>query len=93
MSEEAALVHVLRAVQELRDAEAEVDCPWCRSHLRDVRMIVEDLADVARLAVDLRDPAARDLFRKIGAAVDHLGTLALLAKAFHRVRGLAGSID
>ncbi len=88
MSEEAALVHVVRAVQELRAAEAEVDCPWCRSHVRDVRVVVEDLADVAGLAVELRDPAARDLFRKVGAVADRLGTLALLAKVFYRVRGL-----
>ncbi len=88
MSEEAVLVHVVCAVQELRAAEAEVDCSWCRSHVHDVRVIVEDLADVARLAAEVRDPAARDLFRKVGAAADHLGTLALLAKFFHRVRGL-----
>ncbi len=91
MSEEAALVHVVRAVQELRAAEAEVDCPWCRSHVHDVRVIVEDLADVAWLAAELRDPAARDLFRKIGAAADRLGVLALLAKIFHRVRGFTRS--
>ncbi len=89
MSEEAALVHVVRAVQELRAAEAEVDCPWCRSHVRDVRVVVEDLADVAWLAAELRDPAARNLFRKVGMAADHLGVLSLLARVFHRVRGLA----
>ncbi len=88
MSEEAALVHVVRAIQELRAAEVEVECPWCRSHIHDVRVIVEDLADVASLAAELRDPAARDLFRKLGAAADRLGTLALLAKVFHRLRGL-----
>ncbi len=88
MSEAAALVHVLHAVQELRAAEAEVDCAWCRSHVHDVRVIVEDLADVAWLAAELRDPAARDLFRKIGAAADSLGVVALLAKIFHRLRGL-----
>ncbi len=88
MSEEVALVHVARAVQELRAAEAEINCPWCRTHVRDVRVIVEDLADVASLAAELREPAARDLFRKVGAAADRLGALALLAKVFHRVRGL-----
>ncbi len=88
MSEEAALVHVGRAIQELRAAEAEVDCPWCRSHVHDVRVIAEDLADVARLAAELRDPAARDLLRKVGTAADRLGVLALLAKILHRVRGL-----
>ncbi len=89
MSEEAALVHVVRAVQELRAAETEVDCPWCRSHVHEVRVIVEDLADVAWLAAELRDPAARDLFRKVGAAADRLSVLALLAKIFNWVRGLA----
>ncbi len=88
MSEGAALVHVLHALQELRAAEAEVDCPWCRGHVRDVRVIVEDLADIARLAAELRDPVARDLSRKVGAAADRLGALALLAKIVHRVRGL-----
>ncbi len=88
MSEEAAFLHVAHAIQELRAAEAEVDCSWCRSHVHDVRMIVEDLADVAWLAAELRDPAARNLFRKVGAAADCLGTLALLAKVFRRVRGL-----
>ncbi len=88
MSEEAALVHVVRAVQELQAAEAEVGCPWCRNHVHDVRVLVEDLADVAWLADELRDPAARELFRKVGAAADRLGVLALLAKIFHRVRGL-----
>ncbi len=91
MSEEAALVHVVRAVQELRAAEVEVDCPWCRSHVHDVRVIAEDLADVAWLAAELRDPAAQDLFRKVGAVADRLGVLALLAKIFHRVRGFAQS--
>ncbi len=89
MSEEAALVHVVRAVEELRAAEAEVDCSWCRSHVHDVRVIVEDLADVAQLAVELRAPDARDLFRRIGTVADRLGVLAILAKVFHRVRGLA----
>ncbi len=91
MSEEAALVHILRAAQELRASEAEVDCPWCRSHVHDIRVIVEDLADVAWLAAELRDPAARDLVRKISATSDRLGVLALLAKVFHRVRGLTRS--
>ncbi len=88
MSEEAALAHVVKAAEELRTAEAEVNCAWCRSHVHDVRVIVEDLADVAGLAAELRDPAAQDLFRKVGAAADQLGALALLAKVFHRVRGL-----
>ncbi len=91
MSEEAALVHVVCAVQELHAAEVEVDCTWCRSHLHDVRVIVEDLADVARLAAELREPAARDLIRKIGAAADSLGALAFLAKVFHMVRGFTRS--
>ncbi len=88
MSEEAALVHVIRAVQELRAAEAEVDCPWCRSHVHEVRVIVEDLGDIAWLAAELRDPVARDLFRKVSATADRLGVLSLLAKVFHRARGL-----
>ncbi len=93
MSEEAALVHVVRAVQELRAAEVEVDCPWCRSHVHDVRVVVEDLADVAWLAAELRDPAARNLLRKVGAVADHLGVLTLLAKIVNRIRGLSGPID
>ncbi len=88
MSEDVALVHVIRAVQELRAAEAEVNCPWCRSHVHAVRGIAEDLADVAWLAAELRDPAARDLLRKVGTAADHIGVLALLAKILYRVRGL-----
>ncbi len=89
MSEEVALVHVVRAAQELRAAESEVDCSWCRSHVHDVRVLVEDLADVAWLAAELRDPSAQALFRRVGVAADRLGTLALLAKVFKRVRGLA----
>jgi hypothetical protein len=91
MSEETVLVHVVRAVRELRAAENEVGCLWCRSHVHEVRMIVEDVADIARLAVELRDPAARDLFRKVGTAADRLCVLALLGKIFHRVRGFARS--
>ncbi len=88
MSEEAALVHIVRAVQELRAAEAEVDCAWCRSHVHDVRVIAEDLADVAWLAAEIRDPSTRDMLRKVGIIADRLGALTLLAKVFHRVRGL-----
>ena len=89
MSAEEAMKHLDAAIAELKNAEGEIDCAWCKSHVTGVRVLAEDLLHLARLNIDLENNQdAQNLLRKIGTRAENSGILALVARIIHRVKGL-----
>jgi hypothetical protein len=76
------------AVAHLQLAEATEPCPFCRTHITEVRILTEDLLALSRVSDDIAaSPMARALFVKLGEVGERLGALSSLGRLVHRLRG------
>lgn len=80
----AAETHLSAAVAELKAAEGAEDCSWCRSHIRQLRILTEDMLALAQAGDQL---GAAKLSRKAGAMLEQIGALSVMARIMHRVKG------
>ena len=72
--------HLANAVTELRAAEASEDCSWCRSHIRELRVLTEDMLALARAGDEL---GAAKLSRRVGSLLERIGALSIMARMMH----------
>lgn len=86
--ETAGLIHLRAAVRELREAEDETGCAFCKAHVTELRVLAEDLVQVARLGEDAGRGEIGTLARRIGSLAERLGALGALGRVIHRVKGL-----
>ncbi len=77
--------HLSNAIGELRAAEEAEDCSWCRSHIRDLRVLCEDMLALAEAGDQL---GAAKLSRKAGAMLEKIGALSVMARMMHMVKGV-----
>lgn len=80
--------HLRSAVAELRLAEAAEDCGWCRSHIRDLRVLGEDLVRMADLGDDIGRGEVGKFARRVGDVAERMGALGILGRVVHRVKGM-----
>ena len=73
-------LHLASAVTELRAAEASEDCTWCRSHIRELRVLTEDMLALARAGDEL---GAAKLSRRVGSLLERIGALSIMARMMH----------
>jgi len=83
MSNSAA--HLSAAIAELRAAEDSEDCSWCRSHIRQLRVLAEDMLALAQAGDQL---GAAKLSRQAGALLERIGALSVMARILHRLKGV-----
>lgn len=76
-----------KARESILEAEAIEDCSWCRSHIRSLRLLVEDLQALARLSTDMKEsPELRKWLIRTMKFGEEIGILSFLAHIFHRFR-------
>ena len=83
MAEVDGIIHLTAAVRELRLAEEDTGCEFCRGHIRELRVLAEDLVRAAELGEDLGRGQVGDMARRIGSLAERLGALGALARIIH----------
>ena len=78
---------IARARDLLARAAEREGCAWCRSHVLAVKMLADDLVQLARLSDDMREsPGMRRLLVRVTRLGEEWGVLTLMARVFHRLR-------
>jgi hypothetical protein len=72
--------HLLNAARELAEAEGSEDCTWCRSHIRQLRILTEDMLALARSGDEL---GTARLARETGLLLEKIGALSVMARIIH----------
>lgn len=83
-----SLGHLELALSELRAAERDEGCAWCKSHVTEVRILTEDLVHAAQMSEDLGRGELTEFSKRVGRTAERIGALGMLARIVHRVKGV-----
>jgi len=89
LKQQPMLKKVEEAKRLLYEVECQVECPWCRSHIRLVREAMGDLEVLAATSFAMQhNPHLLKALRLLGARAETLKAFALMARLILRLHGI-----
>ena len=86
--DQSSVDHLRAAIGSLRAAEEGEGCAWCRSHITELRVLAEDLVQIAQLGEDAGRGEIGAIARRVGSLAEKLGALGILGRIVHRLKGI-----